>query len=108
AQYLEAQDGVEWVGYVGLPSHPQHDLANKILPHGFGGMMSMRLAGGIEAMERFVSALQISSIGVSLGDVHSLAYPMPKRENLIRLSVGCEDVDDLMADYARGIAAAIN
>ena len=108
SQYLQAQDGVEWVGYVGLPSHPQHDLASKILPHGFGGMMSMRLAGGIEAMERFVSALQISSIGVSLGDVHSLAYPMPKRENLIRLSVGCEDVDDLVADYERGIAAAIN
>jgi cystathionine beta-lyase/cystathionine gamma-synthase len=108
AQYLEAQDGVEWVGYVGLQSHPQHDLASKMLHHGFGGMMSMRLAGGIEAMERFVSALQISSIAVSLGDVHSLAYPMPKRGNLIRLSVGCEDVDDLVADYARGINAALN
>jgi cystathionine beta-lyase/cystathionine gamma-synthase len=73
---------------------------------GFGGMMSIRLHGGEDAMERFASTLRLSAIAVSLGDVRTLVYPMPKRDNLIRLSIGCEDIEDLLADYDRGLAAA--
>lgn len=56
-------------------------------------------------METFARSLELSAIAASLGDLHSLVYPMPKRDNLIRLSVGCEDTDDLLADYAAGLAA---
>ncbi len=105
AEFLQSRPEVEFVNYPGLPSHPQYELARSILTNGFGGMMSIRLHGGAAAMETFVSALQLSAIAVSLGDVHSLVYPMPKRENLIRLSVGCEDVADLLADYGSGLDA---
>ncbi len=105
AEFLQSRPEVEFVNYPGLPSHPQYELARSILTNGFGGMMSIRLHGGAAAMETFASALQLSAIAVSLGDVHSLVYPMPKRENLIRLSVGCEDVADLLADYGSGLDA---
>lgn len=105
AEFLQSRTEVEFVNYPGLPGHPQYKLARSILTNGFGGMMSIRLHGGAAAMETFASALELSAIAVSLGDVHSLVYPMPKRENLIRLSVGCEDTADLLADYASGLDA---
>lgn len=105
AEFLQSRNEVEFVNYPGLPGHPQYELARSILTNGFGGMMSIRLHGGATAMETFASALKLSAIAVSLGDVHSLVYPMPKRENLIRLSVGCEDTADLLADYASGLHA---
>ena len=55
------------------------------------------------AMQRYAAALELSAIAVSLGDVHSLVYPMPKRDNLIRLSVGCEDEADLVADHTSAL-----
>ena len=57
-------------------------------------------------MYAFSDALQMGAIAVSLGDLKTLVYPMPKRDNLIRLSVGCEDVDDILADLELGLAAA--
>jgi cystathionine beta-lyase/cystathionine gamma-synthase len=56
-------------------------------------------------MYTFVNALELCSIAVSLGDLKTLVYPMPKRDNLIRVSVGCEDLDDLIVDFERGLAA---
>ena len=85
--------------YPGLVSHPHHDVARRLLRSAFGGMLALRLRGGGPAMQRYAAALELSAIAVSLGDVHSLVYPMPKRDNLIRLSVGCEDEDDLVADH---------
>jgi len=108
AQYLQAQPEVEVVNYPGLSSHPQHNLAASTLTSGFGGMMSLRFHGGEPAMAAFSQALRLSAIAVSLGDLHSLVYPMPKRNALIRLSVGCEDIDDLLADYELGIKAVAN
>ena len=68
-------------------------------------MLSFRLEGNADAMYAFTNALELASIGVSLGDLKTLAYPMPKRDDLIRLSVGCEDVEDVLADVERGLAA---
>ncbi|MBU6244794.1 MAG: PLP-dependent aspartate aminotransferase family protein [Actinomycetales bacterium] len=105
AEYLQSRPEVEVVNYPGLASHAQHDLAARTLADGFGGMLSLRFHAGERGMEAFCEGLRLSAIAVSLGDLHSLAYPMPKRNSLVRLSVGCEDVDDLLEDYERGIAA---
>ncbi len=105
AALLEQRPEVGWVAYPGLASHPQHPLAKQVLPRGAGGMLSLRLVGGEREMYAFVNALELGSIAVSLGDLKTLVYPMPKRDNLIRVSVGCEDTDDLVADFERGLAA---
>lgn len=105
AALLEQRPEVDWVGYPGLAGHPQHALARRVLPRGSGGMLSLRLRGGEREMYAFVNALQLCSIAVSLGDLKTLVYPMPRRDNLIRISVGCEDEDDLVADVERGLAA---
>ena len=65
----------------------------------------MRLEGGAREMYAFTNAVELGSIAVSLGDLKTLVYPMPKRDNLIRVSVGCEDVEDLVADFEAGLAA---
>lgn len=105
AELLAARPEVDHLSYPGHPSHPQHPLAQRLLPRGSGGMLSFRLAGGVDAMYAFTNALELAAIGVSLGDLKTLAYPMPKRGDLIRLSVGCEDVEDVLADVERGLAA---
>lgn len=55
-------------------------------------------------MAAFTDHLALCDIGVSLGDIFTLVYPQPKRGGLVRLSIGCEDVDDLLADFERGLA----
>ena len=101
------------VNYPGLPSHPQYELAKRQLK-GFGGMISFEINGGIEEVNNFVKNLKIFSLAESLGGVESLvahpaqmthaSIPKEKREkigikdNLIRLSIGIEDVEDLLAD----------
>lgn len=101
------------VNYPGLASHPQYELAKRQLK-GFGGMISFEINGGIEEVNNFVKNLKIFSLAESLGGVESLvshpaqmthaSIPKEKREeigikdNLIRLSVGIEDVEDLLAD----------
>lgn len=104
ARFLESRDEVELVRYPGLESHPQHGVAGRLLERGFGGMLSFRLRGGTEAMNRFANALELCAIAVSLGDVRTLVYPMPKRSDLIRVSVGCEDVADVVADFEQALA----
>lgn len=103
AHFLEERPEVERVHYPGLPSHPQHALASEQLISGFGGMFSMRLRGGAEEMNAFANATQMSGVAVSLGDVKTLVYPMPKRDNLIRVSVGCEDLEDIERDFVQAL-----
>jgi methionine-gamma-lyase len=104
AKYLEARDEVEFVRYIGLTSHPHHETAARLMDSGFGGMFSMKLHGGTEAMNTFVNSVRLGAIAVSLGDLRTLVYPMPKRDNLIRISVGCEDTADLIADFDQALS----
>jgi methionine-gamma-lyase len=105
AEFLESRSEVELVRYPGLASHPHHATAARFLADGFGGMLSMRVRGGAEEMYAFTNALRIPAIAVSLGDVNSLVYPMPLRDNLIRVSVGCEDTRDLLADFEQALTS---
>jgi len=104
AAWLEAQPAVEWVRYPGLASHPDHAVARRLLGDGFGGMLSFGVRGGVTGMAAFTDHLRLCDIGVSLGDIHTLVYPQPKRGGLIRVSVGCEDIDDLLADFELGLS----
>ncbi|MBN2694188.1 aminotransferase class I/II-fold pyridoxal phosphate-dependent enzyme [bacterium] len=113
AKYLEKHELVESVIYPGLPSFPQYKLAKKQMLD-FGGMISFNLKGGLESAELFLNSLNLFTLAVSLGSVDSLAespalmthsvIPKEDREaagipdGLIRLSVGIEDVDDLISD----------
>lgn len=120
AQWLEGQDKIEKVHYNGLASHPQHELAAK-QQRGFSGVLAFEVKGGQEEAWRFIDATQFMSITANLGDAkttithpatttHGRLTPEEKvaagiTPNLIRVSVGLENVDDLRADLARGLAA---
>ncbi len=116
AQYLETSDYVDTVYYPGLESHPQHELAKK-QQRGFGGMVSFSIKGTIEDSARFLTSLKQFTLAESLGGVESLiCHPatmthagMDKaarleagvNDTLIRISVGIEDVNDLIDDLDR-------
>jgi methionine-gamma-lyase len=104
AAFLEADERVEWVRYPGLASHPDHALATRLLGSGFGAMLTFKPRGGVEGMAAFTDHLRLCDIGVSLGDVFTLVYPRPKDGGIIRVSVGCEDADDLIEDFALGLS----
>jgi cystathionine beta-lyase/cystathionine gamma-synthase len=118
AEWLEKHPRVERVYYPGLRSHPQHDLASRQMK-GFGGMLSLEL-GDTDFARRFVERTKIFALAESLGGVESLiGHPasmthasvpaeMRKRmgltDSLVRLSVGIEDVEDLVADLDQALA----
>ncbi|MFL5755558.1 MAG: trans-sulfuration enzyme family protein [Chloroflexota bacterium] len=104
ARLLEGHPAVEWVRYPGLASHPDHDVACRLLGGTFGSMVTFQPRGGAEGMAAFTDHLRLCAIGVSLGDIATLAYPQPKRGGLVRMSVGCEDLADLMEDVERGLS----
>lgn len=104
AQFLESQDRVEWVRYPGLPSHPDHAVARRLIEGPGGAMLTFQPRGGITGMAAFTDHLRLCDIGVSLGDIFTLVYPQPKRGGLVRVSVGCEDADDLLADFELGLS----
>ncbi len=103
AELLRDHPEVDWVRYPGLDSDAAHEVASKYMPNGFGGMISFRMTKGRSAMETFCESLELAGVAVSLGDLHTLAYPMPKRDFMVRLSVGCEDPDDLIADVTQAL-----
>jgi len=114
AKFLEAHERVEWVSYPGLAGHPDHALANKYMPKGAGGIMCFGIKGGRAAVHKFINTLQLFSHAANVGDVRSLViHPAgtthsqlsPEQqaaagisEGLIRLSVGIEDIGDILAD----------
>jgi cystathionine beta-lyase/cystathionine gamma-synthase len=104
AQVLEAQAKVEWVRYPGLESHPDHAVARRLIDGPGGGMLAFQVRAGVDGMAAFTDHLELCDVGVSLGDIFTLVYPNPKRGGLIRVSVGCEDVDDLIADFQLGLS----
>ena len=121
AAWLETQDGVAHVIYPGLPSHPQHAIAERILDSG-GAMLSVDLSGGRAAGRAFFDALTIPERTASLGSVHTMVVHPPTSshraldaaalaaagitQGLLRISVGLEDEADLVADFASALAAA--
>lgn len=124
AEHLAAHDRVARVFYPGLSSHPGHALAARQMQGGFGAMLSFELNGDFAATKRFVETTRLFRLAVSLGAVESLieqpagmshaSYDAADRaaagisDSLIRLSVGLEDVDDLIADLEAGFAAAFS
>jgi methionine-gamma-lyase len=104
AELLERHDKVEWVRYPGLASHPDHDVAKRLIDGPGGAMLAFQVRGGVEGMAAFTDNLALCDVGVSLGDVFTLVYPQPKRGGLIRVSVGCEDLEDLVEDFTRGLS----
>ena len=104
AEFLEGQEVVEWVRYPGLPSHPDHDVAKRLIDGPGGAMVAFQVRGGVAGMTAFTDHLALCDLGVSLGDVFTLVYPQPKRGGLIRVSVGCEDLEDLLVDFSRGLS----
>jgi methionine-gamma-lyase len=121
APFLESHPKVKWVNYPGLKSHPQHELAARQMK-GFGSMLCFGLKGGFEAGRKMINAVKLCTLAVSLGGVESLIqHPasmthagVPEEErkkagitdDLIRLSVGCEDLEDIKKDLAGAIELA--
>jgi len=104
AAALESHPKVEWVRYPGLASHPDHAIAARLLEAPGGAMVTFQPRGGLEGMASFTDHLRLCDIGVSLGDVHTLVYPRPKDGGIIRLSIGCEDVEDILEDFELGLS----
>ena len=118
ARFLDSHRKVEKVLYPGLESHPQHAIAKKQM-RGFGGMITIYLKGGLSESRAMLEPVRIFALAESLGGVESLiehpaimthaSVPADQRaklgiaDNLVRLSVGIEDVDDLIADLERAI-----
>ncbi|WP_044509965.1 bifunctional o-acetylhomoserine/o-acetylserine sulfhydrylase [Mycobacterium simiae] len=121
AEFLEGHDGVLSVNYPGLPRSPWHERAKKLAPKGTGAVLAFELAGGLEAGRAFVNALQLHSHVANIGDVRSLvihpastthAQLSPAEQlstgvtpGLVRLAVGIEGIDDILADLELGFAA---
>jgi len=108
AAFLEGHEKVEWVRHPSLASHPDRAVADRLLKNGWGGMLSFkpRAAAGVDpldAMRAFSDHLQMCAVGVSLGEVDTLVYPMPKRGGIFRISIGIESVDDIIADFSQAL-----
>lgn len=122
AEFLEQHPAVARVFYPGLASHPQHEIAKKQMPGGFGGMLSFALRGGYEQVKRFLPRLEYAHRAANLGAVETIVGPpattshvevsaadraaMGIPEALIRYSTGIEDVSDLLADLAQALGSA--
>ncbi len=122
AQYLSTHSKVAWVRYPGLPNDPTHPVASRYLKKGFGGMVVFGVKGGKPAGERFIESLSLFSHLANVGDAKSLAlHPAStshsqlteeqQREggltpDLVRLSIGIEDVDDIIGDIGEALAKA--
>ncbi|OJD29200.1 o-acetylhomoserine-lyase [Diplodia corticola] len=120
ARWLEQNPNVSWVSYPGLENHPSHQLAKKYLPRGFGGVLSFGVKGDAEAGSQVVDNLKLISNLANVGDSKSLAiHPWSTTheqlsdeekissgvtEDLIRISVGTEHIDDIIADFEQSFA----
>ena len=122
ARYLEAHEQVEWVNYAGLPESPYHGLCRKILGGRASGILSFGIKGGEAAGARFIDALKLILRRVNIGDAKSLAcHPASTTHRqlnaeelaragvspeMVRLSIGIEHIDDIIADIDQALAAA--
>lgn len=120
ARYLENHPRVSWVSYPGLESHPSHETAKRVLRNGFGGVVVFGVEGGREAGIRFIEGLRLFSNLANVGDAKSLViHPASTTHSqlseeeldragvgsdLIRLSIGIEDIDDILGDIEAALA----
>ena len=120
AQFLENHPKIDRVYYPGLESHPTHAIAKKQMHNGFGGMMSADIKGGIDAVRTVMNNVKVFSLATSLGNVDSLIQHSPTMSHFdmtpeerhaasifdgqVRLSIGIEDVDDLINDLDQALS----
>jgi len=123
ARWLEDDPRVRWVRYPGLPSHPSHGLARRYLRRGFGGVLAFGVEGGPEAGRRFIESVRLATHLANVGDARTLVIhpastthrqlaPEEQRAagvspELVRVSVGLEHLDDIVADFDRALDAAV-
>ena len=121
AEFLEAHDCVAWVNYPGLPGNKYYERAQKYMPNGTCGVVSFGVKGGRPAAEKFMKELKVAMIATHVADAHTcVLHPasathrqMNDEEllaagvgpDLIRLSVGIESIDDILADVAQALEA---
>jgi O-acetylhomoserine (thiol)-lyase len=122
AEFLQGHPTVKWVTYPGLSSHPDHALAKKYLPKGAGAILGFGIEGGVVAGQKFIDHLQLFSHLANVGDAKSLAiHPATTTHSqltpeemvtagvspdFIRLSVGLEEIEDILWDLDQALAAA--
>jgi O-acetylhomoserine sulfhydrolase (EC 2.5.1.49) len=122
AEFLAEHPAVAWVTYPGLADHPTHEAASRYLDGGYGGMITFGVAGGYEAAQATVDNLEIASLLANVGDAKTLViHPASTTHqqltdeeqaaagvtpDLIRLSVGIESVEDIIADLDAALSAA--
>jgi O-acetylhomoserine (thiol)-lyase len=120
AKFLEKNPLVTWVSYPGLPSHSSHQNARKYLQNGFGAILTFGIKGGVDAGRKFINSLKIFSLLANVGDAKSLViHPASTTHqqlaeeqqvasgvtpDLVRLSVGIEDVQDLIEDLDQALS----
>jgi O-acetylhomoserine (thiol)-lyase len=123
AEFLESHPAVDWATYPGLASHPDHELAKKYLPKGAGAILGFGIKGGVAAGRKFIDGLQLFSHLANVGDAKSLAiHPASTTHSqltaeelasagvtpdFIRLSVGLEDIEDLLWDLDQALEGAV-
>jgi O-acetylhomoserine (thiol)-lyase len=122
ARHLEGHSAVQWVNYPGLESSPYHDVAKRLLSGGFGGLVTFGITGGQEAGQRFIESLELFSHLANIGDAKSLAIHNASTthsqlnedelaasgvtQDTVRLSVGIEHIEDILADLEQALARA--
>jgi O-acetylhomoserine/O-acetylserine sulfhydrylase len=122
AQWLQKNEHVSWVSYPGLEDHPFHQMAKKYLPRGYGGVLSVGIKGGAAAGSQVVDGFKLISNLANVGDSKTLAiHPWSTTheqlsdkekedsgvtEDAIRISVGTEHIDDIIADFEQSFAAS--
>ena len=122
ARWLERHPSVSWVSYPGLPAHAGHRNARKYLRGGFGGIITFGVTGGVEAGRKLIDAVNLFSLLANVGDAKSLIihpastthsqlsaddqFASGVTDDLVRLSIGLEHVDDLIADLDQALAAS--
>ena len=120
--FLDAQEEVEWVNYPNLKSHPDHELAKRLLPKGAGSILSFGIKGGRSAGRKFIESVVLASHLANVGDAKTLViHPASTThqqmsaddlavaaigEGMIRLSVGIEDVQDIIDDLKQALRAS--
>lgn len=122
AQYLENHPKVNWVNYPGLPSHPSNQLARKYLPKGCSGVLTFGIQGGLDAGIQFINSVKLIALVVHVADVRScVLHPASSTHrqlteeqqiasgvtpDLIRVSVGIENIDDIISDFEQALGQA--